>query len=167
MSWKGKLLIGIAAAILLTAIFFMIYVVRAKYRSNEYILQLGAAFNAAILVNGDETLTDPEYAVISEYDGKKYLIVPENYKALNTLLRKDAVMPIFGNSLKDAPLSIRICDTALVRIRPNKHSVDGASIYFDTGTQHFYMHVKGGNIWTQILSWATKGSTHYDNIPLE
>ena len=164
--YGGRLLIGFAAFMLAVGIFFFVYVIRAKYEANEYIIQLGASFNAASLLNGAETYTDPEKAVIAEYDGVRTVIVPENYKALNTLLRKDCVMPLLPDSFKNAPLTITVCGQAVITIQPEKNSVDSAQIRFDTGTHTYCMRVSGGNVWTMLVQYATEGSNSYKNISL-
>ena len=87
MKWYVKALIIAAVTTLVIYIGGMIYVVRAKYSMNDYVVHLGAAFNAATIVNATETYTDEERAVIAEYEGRRAVIIPENYKPLQSYLR--------------------------------------------------------------------------------
>lgn len=164
--WGGRILITASLLLLAFGIFFLVYIIRAKYASNNYILRLGASFNAASLVNGAETFTEPEKAVITEYNGSRYVVLPENYKALNMLLRKDCASPLFPGSFADAPLTISICSDTLLRIRPDRGSVDGAVVSFETEGHRYVMHIRGGNIWTQLLTYATEGDRRNPNILL-
>ena len=167
MSWKAKLCIAFVIVFLLSGIFMLGYFVRARYQGNAYFVQVTAAFNAAALLNGEETYTDPERAVISSYGGARHVIVPENYKALVSLLRKENAMPLFRRVAGDAPLTIAICDSARLRIEPDQGSVDGALVAFEAGDGHRYtMHIRGGNIWTQLLEYATTGHGEWKNVDL-
>ena len=167
MSWKLKILVFTALGALLVYLAGLGYLVYARYQANEYVLQVAAAFNAASLVNGEETYTEPDKAVIADCEGKRYVILPENYRAIIALLRKDHAMPMFRRVGKDAPLKITICDSAVLRIKPDEGSIDGALVSFtnDAG-KRFTMHVRGGNIWKQILGYTTTGSSEYRNLPL-
>ena len=101
MSWKAKICIILVLVFLLSGILMLGFFVHARYRGNAYFVEVTAAFNAAALLNGEETFTDPERAVISTYDGTKHVIVPENYKGLVSLLRKENAMPPFRRISKD------------------------------------------------------------------
>lgn len=165
MGWKSKTVVFLTLAVFLATCLWMGYAVHARYQGNEYVLQLGAAFNAASLLNGEETFTDPDKAVISTYDGQRYVILPENYKAIASLLRKDHAMPLFDRVKADAPLSIAICDCTRIRIEPDGD--DGALVFLGTdGGRSFTMHVRGGNIWKMILEYTTTGHMENRNIPL-
>lgn len=166
MGWKGRTVLALAIAIFVAGCLFLGYMVRARYQANEYRVRVAAAFNAAMLVNGDETYTDPQRAVIATSEGRRYVVVPENYKALVTLLRKENAMPLFRRVGKDAPLTIDICDSARLRLRPDDNGQDGALVEFTTDAgKRFIMHVRGGNIWKQITEYATVG--HGENRNLE
>ena len=167
MGWRLKILVFLTLGTLLAYCAWLGYLVNARYQANEYVLQVAASFNAASLVNGEETYTEPDKAVISAYEGQRYVILPENYRAIVSLLRKDHVMPMFRRVGKDAPLSITICGSAQLKIEPDKNSVDGALVCFTTHTgKRFTMHVRGGNIWKQILEYTTIGHSEYRNLPL-
>ena len=167
MGWKLKTVVFLTLGLFVAGCLWVGYVVYARYQGNEYVLQVAASFNAAALVNGEETYTDPDKAVISTYEGRQYVILPDNYRALISLLRKDSAMPLFRRVGRNAPLTIDICDGARLRIQPDRDSVDGALIAFtaDSG-KRFTMHVHGGNIWKQIVKYATEGRTQYPNLPL-
>ncbi len=167
MSWKLKAIVCLVLGVLLAYCAWLGYLVYARYQGNAYILQTAASFNAAALLNGEETYTEPDRAVISSYEGQRYVILPDNYRAIVSLLRKDSAMPMFRRVGKDAPLSITICDSARIQIEPDRGSVDGALVLFtsDTG-KRFTMHVHGGNIWKQILEYTTTGHSGYRNLPL-
>ena len=76
-------------------------------------------------------------------------------------------MPVFRRIRGDAPLSICICDGARLLIEPDRDSVDGALISFTTDAgKRYTMHVRGGNIWKQIVEYATVGHSQRQNLPL-
>ena len=109
MKWYTKLLVLLAIGTLIFVIGGMTYVVKAKYSMNDYAVQLGAAFNAANIVNATETHTDAQQAVIASHNGQQSVIVPENYKALSSYLRRDHAMPLIGRVQKETALHISIC----------------------------------------------------------
>ena len=109
MGWKLKTVVILALGIFVAGCLWLGYMVYARYQGNDYLMQMPAAFNAALLVNGDETYTEPDKAVICAYEGQRYVILPDNYKAIVSLLRKDSAMPLFRRVGDDAPLTI-VCD---------------------------------------------------------
>ena len=165
MTWRLKTVVLLVLVIFVTTCLWLGYAVHARYQGNEYVMELGIAFNAAALLNGEETYTDPDRAVVSAYEGQQYVILPENYKALVFLLRKDHAMPLFRRVREDAPLSITICDCTALRVEPE--SDDGALVSLTTDAgKRFTMHVRGGNIWKQILEYATIGHSENRNLAL-
>ena len=167
MGWRMKMVVIFAVVLFVATTAWLGFVVYARYQSNDYSVQVAAAFNAALLVNGEETFTDPDRAVISGFQGRRYVIVPENYKAIVSLLRKDCAMPPFKRAGKDAPLTITVCDSATISIRPDGDGVDAALIDFTTGDgKRYAMHVRGGNIWKQFVEYATAGHGQNKNLPL-
>ena len=167
MGWRMKTVVIFAVVLFVVTTAWLGFVVYARYQSNDYSVQVAAAFNAALLVNGEETFTDPDRAVISGYQEQRYVIVPENYKAIVSLLRKDCAMPPFKRAGKDAPLTITVCDSATISIRPDGDGVDAALIDFTAGDGRRYaMHVRGGNIWKQFVEYATAGHGQNKNLPL-
>ena len=168
MGWKMKTAVIVSVGMFLAGCAWLGFVVCARYRGNDYLVQVTASFNAASLVNGEETFTEPDKAVISTFEGRRYVVIPENYKAIVSLLRKDHVMPLFRRVGKDAPLSVVICGGARLRIEPDGDSVDGALVSFDADNgRHYTMHVRGGNIWRQIVQYTTEGPLNRRNLPLE
>ena len=89
MGWKMKTFVIFAVILFVVTTAWLGFVVYARYQANDYSVEVAAAFNAATLVNGEETFTDPDRAVISSYQRQRYVIIPENYKAIVSLLRKD------------------------------------------------------------------------------
>lgn len=165
MKWYAKLMIFLGIGTLLFCIVGMTYVIRAKYQMNEYTLQLGAAFNAATIVNATETFTDAENAVIAAYEGQKSVIVPENYKSLLSYLRRDHAMPFLSYINKEKALHISICDGSHLYILGDKDG-QGALVYFETAGETYRMHVTGGDLWQKIQDIAIKGSYKAPNILL-
>ena len=142
----------------------MIYLVKAKYAMNDYTVHLTNAFNAATMVNASETFTDPESAVIASYGEKMSIVSPENYKSLLTYLRMEHAMPLLSFMDKDNALHISICDESHLYIEGDRGG-QGASIRFETGNEHYTMHVSGSDIWDKILSLSLEGSYKAPNIP--
>lgn len=168
MGWKLKAAVSVAVALLIVGIACLGFFVYARYQANEYAARVAASFNAAALLNGEETYTEPDRAVISVYEGRRYVVLPENYKAIVSLLRKDCAMPLVRRVGKDAPLTITVCDSARLAIEPDRDSGDGVLISFaaDTG-KRFAMHARGGNIWKQLVGYATVGHSGRRNVPLQ
>ena len=165
MKWYTKLFVLIAVATLLFVIGGMIYLVNAKYQMNDYTVQLGLSFNAATYVNATETFTDEENAVIAEYEGRRSVIVPENYKGLQSYLRRDHAMPFLAFVNKDNALHISICSQSHLYIVGDKDG-QGALIRFETNGEKYTMHVTGGDLWQKILDISLDGSYKAENILL-
>lgn len=165
MKWYTKLLILLSIGTLVFFIGGLIYVITAKYQMNEYALQVAASFNAATMVNASETHTDAPNAVVARYDECEAVIVPENYKALVSYLRRDHAMPFFSIMNKDTALHISICDRSHLYIAGDPDG-QGATIHFDSMGKTYRMHVRGGDLWDKILTISTKGSSKYPNISL-
>ena len=166
MKWYTKLLVALGVGTLIFVIVGFAYIVRAKYSMNEYAVQVAAAFNAATIVNATETHTDEQQAVIATYNGKSSVIVPENYKALQSYLRRDYAMPPFGKVKDEGALHISICGESHLYIRGDKDG-QGALLRLDTDGKSFLMHVTGGDLWEKILKVSMDGRNDYPNIPLE
>ena len=164
MKWYIKAFIVVAVATLVAYIGGMIYLVKAKYAMNEYVLQLGAAFNAATMVNATETHTEPENAVIAAYGNEKSVIVPENYKMLQSYLRMDYAAPPLAFVDKEEALHVSICGESALYIEGDKDG-QGAMIRFESAGEHYTMHVAGGDLWQKILSVCLDGSYKAENIP--
>lgn len=163
MKWYLKLLIFAALTTLIAYMGSMVYLVAAKYEMNDYVVDMGLAFNAATMVNATQTHTDPENAVIAEYEGQSAVIVPENYKALQSYLRRDHAMPLLGFIDRDKALHIAICDTTHLYIRGDKDG-QGALIRFEGSRGKYTMHVTGGDLWDKILTISLSGTSKNPNL---
>lgn len=163
MKWYIKALIIAAITTLIIYICGMVYVVKAKYAMNDYVLQLGAAFNAATIVNATETHTDPERAVIAEYQGESAVIVPENYKALQSYLRRDHAMPPIAFIDREKSLHISICETSHLYIQSDKDG-QGALVCLESADEKYTMHVTGGDLFDKILTVSLHGTHKNPNL---
>ena len=163
MKWYIKALIVAALTTLIVYICGMVYVVKAKYAMNDYVLHLGAALNAATIVNATETYTDPERAVIAEYQGESAVIVPENYKALQSYLRRDHAMPPIAFIDREKALHISICETSHLYIQSDKDG-QGALVRLESADEKYTMHVTGGDLFDKILTVSLRGTNNHPNI---
>ena len=162
-----RFLVIFTAILLVFGIAFLIYSVHARLTASEYQFQVDAVLAAASVANQGEPLTDPDKAVISEYNGKQTVIVPGNYTALSYYLRKDAYTRPFLNVDKQNALKITVCDDAVFYAVPADESGDKVLIRLETNGNVFQMHTDGGNQWASLLECCTGGTYHDDNIPLE
>lgn len=143
----------------------MMYVVKAKYALNDYTLQVGLGFNAAMMVNAQETLLDEDSAVIARYDGQSVVIAPENYKAVQFCLLRQAAMPIFGRVRREGALSITLCGEAQAYIQPDADG-EGFTVDWTAKGERFVMHASGGNHWQRLLTLCLEGTAKTPNIEL-
>lgn len=164
MKWYLKLIIMLAVSTLVFYIGSMVYLVKAKYAMNEYVVQLGLAFNAATMVNAEETYTDDARAVIAEYAGERSVIVPENYKLLSSYLKWSHAMPPLAFVDKEEALRITICADSRLYIEGDDDG-QGATVRFETGEDRFTMHVASVDLWEKILTLCLEGGKT-PNIPL-
>ena len=164
----AKVLIAFTAAVLLLGTGFLIFTVWSRHRSMEYQFQVEAVLNAASIANQqDPQETDPEKSVIAEYDGKRTVVVPGNYRALSSYLRKDAASLLFFFMNREKALKLTVCGEAVLTIAPQTDSGDVVLIEMTTLGQTFHMRADGGNLWTNLLACSMKGTYHDENIPLE
>jgi hypothetical protein len=162
-----KVLIIIVILVILTGAGFLVFSVYSRLINTEYQFQVDAVLSAAAIANEEDPLTtDPSKCVIAEYEGKRTVIVPGNYTALSSWLRKDSAATLFSGPDKSKALKVTVCDEAVFYISPAKDSVDIAMIELTTMGRTFRIHTKGGNQWTSLLACCTKGTYHDDNIPL-
>ena len=165
---KGfRVFVAITLLLLIAGIGFLVFFIHARMTATEYLFQVDAVLSAASVVNQDQPLTDSDKAVISEYEGQRYVIVPGNYLALSSYLRKDASMPLFLNIDREKALKITVCDDAVFYAVPADESGDKVLIRLETNGNVFQMHTDGGNQWASLLECCTGGTYHDDNIPLE
>ena len=164
----AKILLIITALLLVGGIAFMIFSVHARLNGTEYQFQVDAILTAASIANEEDPLTtDPEKAVIAEYNGRKAVVVPGNYAALASYLRKDAASLLFASVDHEKALRLTVCDEAVFWIVPQDESGDVVLVELTTMGQRFRIRTDGGNQWTNLLACCTKGTYHDENIPLE
>ena len=162
-----KILVILTVLLLVAGIALLVFSIHTRLTTSEYQFQVDAVLAAASVANQGEPLTDPDKAVISEYNGKQTVIVPGNYTALSYYLRKDAYTRPFLNVDKQNALKITVCDDAVFYAVPADESGDKVQIRLETNGNVFQMHTDGGNQWASLLECCTKGTYHDDNIPLE
>lgn len=165
MKWYTKLIIFIGIATLVMVIVGMVYVVNAKYQMNEYALQTGAAFNAATMVNANETHLEEDQAVVAEYQGRRAIIAPENYKIVLSYLRRSYAMPPFAHVNKDAALHLTICGSSECWVVGDRDG-QGATVLFTSAGKSFTMHVTGSDLWQKLLDACLDGTYNAENLPL-
>ena len=116
---------------------------------------------------GDITVSDPSLSVTAEYEGRKAVVVPGNYMALSSYLRKDAASMLFFSMDREKALKLTVCDIATIYIAPQNESGDVVLIELVTKNQVYHMRTDGGNQWDNLLACCMKGTYHDDNISLE
>ena len=158
-------MIILAFAALFLFIGGMVYVVRTKYALTDYTMQVGFGFNAAMMVNAEETHTDADKAVIAQYEGKRVVIVPENYKAVQSCLLRQAAMPLFGRVKREGALRITLCGETEVYVQPDKDG-EGFTAEWIAQDERFVMHAAGGNHWQRLLTLCLEGTAKSPNIAL-
>ena len=164
---KGFRILVIAAVLLLVAgIAFIVFSVHSRLTASEYQFQVDAILYAATVANRGEPVTEPGQAVISEYEGKKTVIVPGNYTALSSYLRKDAAMPPFLSVDQSRALKITVCEEAVFYAVPADESGDVVLVRLESGGKVFQMRTDGGNQWKSLLNCCTRGTYHDENSPL-
>ena len=164
---KGfRLFVIITVLLLVFGVGFLIFSIHARMTAAEYMFQVDAVLSAASIVNQDQPLTDSDKAVISEYEGHRNVIVPGNYLALSSYLRKDAAMPLFLNIDREKAMKIVVCDESVFYLVPEENNGDVVLIRLEAGNKVFQMRTDGGNQWDNLLAVCTKGTYHDDNIPL-
>ena len=163
-----RILIVFTVLLLVGGIAFLIFSVNARLTGNEYQFQVDAVLAAATIANGEDPLTtDPDKAVIAEYDGKRAVVVPGNYTALSSWLRKDAASLAFLSVDHEKALKLTICNEAVLYAVPDKGSEDVVLIELNTMGKTFRIRTDGGNQWQSLLTCCMKGTYHDENIPLE
>ena len=127
-----------------------------------------AVLTAASIANGEDPLTtDPALSVTAEYEGRKTVVVPGNYTALSSYLRKDAASMLFLSMDREKALKLTVCDIATFYLAPQGGSDDVVLVELVTKDQTFYIRTDGGNQWKNILTCCMEGTYHDKNIPME
>ena len=163
-----KILIILVILFLVGGIAFMIFSVHSRLQGTEYQFQIDAILTAASIANEeDPATTDPEKAVIAEYDGRKTVVVPGNYLALSSYLKKDSASMLFLSIDREKALKLTICGEAVIYAVPEKNNEDVVLLELTTMGQTFRMRTDGGNQWAKLLECCMKGTYHDENIVIE
>ena len=166
MRWFSKALVIFAILLLVGGIAFFGYLVHARIQGNEYQFQIDAMLAAAAVANQEQPLTEPDRAVIAAYEGKSFAVHPENYKMLSFYLRKDCAMPPWGNVNPENALEIVFCEEGRILAAPMNETGDQVLIQLETRGKKFTMHIRGGNVWSDLVRCCIQGTYKADNIPL-
>ena len=166
MKWYTKAIIALIVVLFVGGILGMVYLLNARMSSIEYAFQVDAVLNAAAMANEEEIHTDADKAVISEYEGKRTVIIPDNYAALSSYLRKDAMRPLYARVDHQKALHLTVCTFAELFIQPANASGDRVTIEMTAGDQRFIMSARGGNLWPSLQSCCMKGTYRGENIIL-
>ena len=162
-----KALLNLTLVLLLVGIAFLIFSIHSRLTTSEYQFQVDAVLSAALVQNQGEPLTEPDKAVIAEYEGRQVAVAPGNYTSLSFYLRKDAAMPLFLNVDREKALKITVCNEAVFYAVPGNDSGDLVLVRLETGGKVFQMRTDGGNQWPSLLAVCTEGTYHDKNIPLD
>ena len=162
----SRVLIILIVLFLAAGIAFMVWTVHARMTGNEYDFQVEAVLSAAEIANGGEPLTDADRAVVAEYGGRRWIVVPGNYRALLSYLRKDYVAMPFQSIDTEKALKLSVCGVAEIWAAPKDASGDVVYVRLATGGKTFRVRTDGGNLWSNLLTCCTTGTYHDKNIPL-
>ena len=163
-----RILVILTVLLLVAAIGFIIYAVHSRTAIPNYQFQVDAVLSAASIANEDNPLTtESDKCVIAEYEGRRAVVVPDNYPSLSSYLKKDAACPLFVSVNKDKALKLSVCDIAVFYIMPEGDSTDVVLVEMDSSGKHFGMRIDGGNLWPNLLESCMKGTYHGQNIPLD
>ena len=164
----ARILIIFTVLMLACGIAFLVFSINTRLRGTEYQFQVDAILTAASIANGEDPLTtDPALSLTAEYEGRKTVVVPENYLALSSYLKKDAASMLFSAVNRENALKLTVCDIATLWLSPKNGSEDIVFVDLVTKDQTFHVRTDGGNQWEAILKCCMKGTYHDDNIPLE
>ena len=152
---------------LVAGIAFLAFCIHSRNTLNEYLFQTEAILASAQVANGGETTADPEKAILSDYEGKRYVIAPENYRALLSYLRKGAGAALHVPIDPENTLKLTVCGEAIFEIAPEKGNVDVVLIRLTSRGKTFQIRTTGGNQWTSLLACCTKGTYRGENLLLE
>jgi len=163
-----RILVILTVLLLVAAIGFIVYAVHSRTAIPNYQFQVDAVLSAASIANEDNPLTtEPDKCVIAEYEGRRAVVVPDNYLSLSSFLKKDAACPLFVSVNKDKALKLTVCDIAVFYIMPEGDSTDVVLVEMDSSGKHFGMRIDGGNLWPNLLESCMNGTYHGQNIPLD
>jgi hypothetical protein len=163
-----RVLIVLTVVLLVCGIAFLVFSIHSRLTCTEYQFQVDAILSAASIASGEDPLTsDPDRAVIAEYGGKRAVVVPGNFKALSSYLRKDAASLPFLSVDREKALKLTVCSEAVIYAVPDSVSEDVVLVELTTMGRTFRIRTDGGNQWQSLLTCCMKGSYHDENIPLE
>ena len=165
VNW-GRAAIVLTALFLLAGIAMMIFSIHSRMTGMEYQFQVEAVLGAAAAANGGEPVTEPDRAVIAEYQGRRAVVAPANYQALSSYLRKDAAVPLSVHVEPEKALKLTVCGEAEFLAVPEDEKGDVVLIRLTTGGRTFGIRTDGGNQWSSLLRCSLEGTYHDQNIPL-
>lgn len=164
----ARILIVFTVLVLVFGIAFLVFSINSRLRGTEYQFQVDAILAAASIANEEDPLTtDPSLSVTAEYEGQRVTVVPGNYLALSSYLKKDAASMLFHSMDREKALKLTVCDIATFWLLPQNGSEDVVFVDLVTKDQTFHMRTDGGNQWKALTDCCMKGTYHDDNIPLE
>lgn len=167
----ARVLIIFTLVVLVLGIVFLISSVHSRLTGTEYQFQVDAVLAAASVAGGEDPLTvDPARSVVAEYEGKRAVVVPGNFPALSSYLRKDAaspLLPFLFSVNREKALKITVCGEAVFYAAPRDSSGDVVAVELTTMGRTFRMRADGGNLWWNLLNCCMKGTYHDENIPLD
>lgn len=164
----ARILVIFTIVVLVLGIGFLVLSIYSRTSGTEYQFQVDAILTAASIANEEDPLTtDPDKSVIAEYAGQKAVVVPGNYLALSSYLRKGAASMVFFSINRENALKLTVCNEAVFYIAPQGNSTDVVYVELSTMGQSFHMRTHGGNQWKNLVDCCMKGTYHDDNIPLE
>lgn len=167
MRWSwSRFFIILTVLILVLGIAFMVFLIHARRRGFDYQFQVDAVLAAAAVANENTLTEDPARSVVSSWQGKKWIVSPNNYSALSAYLRRDAAMPLFMRIDPEKALTITCCGDSVFRVQPEDESGESVLIELKSGGETFRMHARGGLLWKGLLEAATKGTYHDENLSL-
>ena len=121
----ARVLIIVTVAMLVFGIVFLIFSVHSRLKGTEYQFQVDAVLTAASIASEEDPLTvDPERSVVAEYGGKRTVVVPGNFRALSSYLRKDAASMPFLSADREKALKLTVCGEAVFYIAPKDDTGD-------------------------------------------
>ena len=164
----ARILVIFTIVFMVFGIGFLAFSIYSSRTGTEYQFQVDAVLAAATIANDEDPLTtDPDRAVIAEYEGRRAVVVPNNYMALSSYLRKSSACMLFFSVNREKAIKLTVCNEAVFYIVPQEGSEDVVYVEFSTMGQTFHMRTHGGNQWKNLLDCCMKGTYHDGNIPLE
>lgn len=161
-----KVIIALALAALVVGICALFIVVKSKYAVNDFNVDLNMAFNAAMMLNGETTNTDEDKAVICEYDGRRTVLEPDNYKAVSYYLCLKSRMALFNRVDMENALALRFCGSTVLYASPDKDE-DGVYLHWVTPKKTYNMHALGSELWEKLTQTCMEGTNRTPNVPLD